>query len=401
MAFARKRGAIWYACWTDESGRAIQRSTKARTKTEARRLADELERKARRVRLGVEDAAPEAMTLKEVADRYLRLVTAGQRSGKGTEGRIRLHILPALGSRPIHAIRPADVEALLAQMEQDGYAEWTRRHVRKHLRAMFDFARRRLRATGRDNPVDEVPQVKVARRTPRFLTPSQVEALLQAAGEWRLLLLTAVLAGLRKGELCGLRWEDVDLERRVLWVRRSYDTTTKSDRERVAAIHHHLAVELEQARKSAASPWVFPAPDGGMRRHFDAASIVRTCLKRAGLVEGYRLVCRRHDCGYRSPELAPTKLREECPDCRFMLWPIGVPLAFTLKDLRSTFGTLGYEASGDIRAIQTQLGHADIRTTEAHYSALRVAHLVAAVDRIQFGSPASDLPGTKGEKKRN
>jgi integrase len=398
VAFVRQRGSVWYVGWTDETGRQVQRATKARTKTEARRLADELERKAERVRLGLEDAAPDPVTLAEVARNYLSLVTAGQRSHQSTEGRIRLHILPALGARPIHAIRPVEIEALLAQMERDGYAASTRRHVRVHLRAMFEFARRRMRVLRRENPVDAVPQVMVTKRSPRFLTIPQAEALLGAAEGWRLLLLAAVLTGLRKGELCGLRWEDVDLERRIVTVRRSYDhDTTKGGRERVVAIALRLLADLEAARRTAASPWVFPGPTGEMRRHFDPSKMLAAALKRAGLVEGYRMTCRRQDCRHVEPELAPVKARVECPECRFLLWPVAVPMRLTFKDLRSTFGTLGYEATGDIRFIQASLGHADVRTTEGHYAALQAAHLLTQTDRMRLGA-VSQVPVTAGEK---
>lgn len=55
-------------------------------------------------------------------------------------------------------------------------------------------------------------------------TPAEIRAIVQAAsGRWRPLLLTAIFAGLRSSELRGLRWEDVDLDRRTLHVRQRAD----------------------------------------------------------------------------------------------------------------------------------------------------------------------------------
>lgn len=55
-------------------------------------------------------------------------------------------------------------------------------------------------------------------------TPAEVRAIVEAAsGRWRPLLLTAIFAGLRSSELRGLRWEDVDLDRRLLHVRQRAD----------------------------------------------------------------------------------------------------------------------------------------------------------------------------------
>jgi integrase len=45
---------------------------------------------------------------------------------------------------------------------------------------------------------------------------------------WRPLYATAVYTGLRKGELAGLRWEDVDFARGLVRVARSYDQETKT-----------------------------------------------------------------------------------------------------------------------------------------------------------------------------
>lgn len=50
------------------------------------------------------------------------------------------------------------------------------------------------------------------------------------------LFATAVYPGLRRGELCGLRWTDVDLERRAIVVRRSYAGPTKSGKGRLVPI---------------------------------------------------------------------------------------------------------------------------------------------------------------------
>lgn len=55
-------------------------------------------------------------------------------------------------------------------------------------------------------------------------TPAEIRAIVEAAsGRWRPLLITAIFTGLRSSELRGLRWEDVDLERRALHVRQRAD----------------------------------------------------------------------------------------------------------------------------------------------------------------------------------
>ncbi len=74
------------------------------------------------------------------------------------------------------------------------------------------------------NPVDKVKRQKVSRRTPDFLRATEVPGVLAALPDrWRPVFATALYAGLRKGEVLGLRKEDVDLERRQIVVRRSHE----------------------------------------------------------------------------------------------------------------------------------------------------------------------------------
>lgn len=391
MAFVRKRGATWYACWVDDVGAQRQMATSAQTKRECQRLAEDLERKAERVRLGLDEAVPDPVQLCEVAQKYLALVTAKQRSHKSTEGRIRLHILPTLGDKFVHQIRPVDIEELLANLEVKGYSAAQRRHVRTHLGAMLDFARDRMKVLHKENPVDAVPQVELPEREIFVLTLEQRDRLLAAAGDWRFLLMFAALTGLRKGELCGLRWEDIDVGARLVTVKKSYDGPTKNKKTRYVPIHTALIAELELRRREATTTLVFPRENGGMRtRNWKPQKMLRAALKRAELVLGYRATCRRKKCRYTAEQLAPTKGVGDCPKCGFALWPVAVPIPATLKHLRSTYGTLAYEATGDLRFAQDTLGHKDEETTTAHYAKQRALHLVRQVDRLQV--PASSLP---------
>src|SRR4051794_26702561 len=56
MASVLKRGGVWYAKWTDASGERRREPTQARSKAEAKALADELEVEARRRRNHVQRA---------------------------------------------------------------------------------------------------------------------------------------------------------------------------------------------------------------------------------------------------------------------------------------------------------------------------------------------------------
>ena len=80
------------------------------------------------------------------------------------------------------------------------------------------------------NVTDAVDAPRPAKKETKYLSFDQAKAFLKVASEdrfWALYVL-AISTGLRRGELLGLRWEDLDVERGVLRVRRSLTPDTKS-----------------------------------------------------------------------------------------------------------------------------------------------------------------------------
>src|SRR5207248_3157378 len=99
----------------------------------------------------------------------------------------------------------------------------------------------------------------------------------------------------RKGELFGMKKRDVDLKRRLLMVRRSYDRdTTKGAREEAVPIAAALIPFLERAIEASNGELLFPDAAGEMRTEHDKlGKRLRTALNRAGIVDGYLHLCRR------------------------------------------------------------------------------------------------------------
>ena len=79
--------------------------------------------------------------------------------------------------------------------------------------------------------------------------------------------------GLRRGELLGLKWEDLDLDRGDLRVRRQISCIngevieaplkTKNAHRTLPLAEDAVSVLLKQKKKAGSSPWVFPSPSGG------------------------------------------------------------------------------------------------------------------------------------------
>lgn len=129
---------------------------------------------------------------------------------------IDTHITPPLGRTPISKVRHVDVQKWVSAQTCSAAS------VVKHHRVLsqiLDLAVRDGRIP--NNPASGVnlPRVKHAKR--RYLTAEQVEALADASGLWRPLVLLLAYTGLRWGEMAALRVADVDMLRRRVHVARS------------------------------------------------------------------------------------------------------------------------------------------------------------------------------------
>jgi integrase len=138
------------------------------------------------------------------------------------------HIRPTLGSRRISTITRRDVQALVDEVMARGLSASTARNVLMPLRLVFRVAvRDEMGVTASPIHGVELPAVRGVRE--RYATPVEVRDLLGALeardrGLWAM----AFYAGLRRGELMGLRWGDVDLDAATIRVERAYDPGSKT-----------------------------------------------------------------------------------------------------------------------------------------------------------------------------
>lgn len=130
------------------------------------------------------------------------------------ERRVRLHIVPAIGHVRLADLTPAHVQAMLTGLD---LAPVSVRGVHAVLhRALAQAVRWELVPRNVAAMVD-LPRVEA--RDFRPLTVDEARRLIDHSSEFRPLYAVALSMGLRLGELLGLRWQDVDLERRELHVR--------------------------------------------------------------------------------------------------------------------------------------------------------------------------------------
>ena len=120
-----------------------------------------------------------------------------------------------------------------------------------------------------------------------------------------------------------------------------------------------------------------------MPRRHDVCRVFQNALKRADIVVGYDLVCRRSGCGYKERRATGDEAR--CPTCNMALWVKPVPKPLRFHDTRSTFGTHLRERTGDI-VRQKRLGHSSPAITAEIYSGVRTPYAMEMINKLHFGS---------------
>ncbi len=232
----------------------------------------------------------------------------------------------------------------LIQAEQIGYSTY-----RQNVAALKFLYRFTLKRPG------EVNDIPFPRRShvvlPEILGQDQLVKIFAAIRlpKYRALLMTCYSAGLRVGEACKLRAEDIDSNRMVIIVR-----CGKGNKQRYTLLSRHLLMTLREYWLSEhPKEWLFPNHYGSGHATTDAA---RSAFSHARVQAGLEAWCTPHT-------------------------------------LRHCFATHLLESGTDLAIIQALLGHASIRTTTL-YTHVRTDHIG------KITSPLDFLPFPKGDDKR-
>ena len=140
-------------------------------------------------------------------------------------GRLRRHVLPRLADRRLDEIGVDDILTLISDLRKQGYSGTTIATTLTPLSRLFAHAvRRGLIGANPVSKLERSERPRVSRQERPVLNPEEIGRLLEAAPpRFRTLLATAILSGLRQGELLGLHWRDVDFNNELIHVRTALD----------------------------------------------------------------------------------------------------------------------------------------------------------------------------------
>lgn len=262
---------------------------------------------------------------------WLALRTLAPSTASGYRRTITNHINPIIGQLPINQVTPAHVMNVLAPLMQAGHtraAQLTRILLRCALQDAL-----RMGLIDR-NPVDAIRAPQHRKQPIAYWTADQIRQFLQAQRFSSLYhcWLLALVCGLRRGELLGLRWEDVTADQitirnqRMVIDRQTIDKPPKSAAgNRTIPLPAVVAAALRAERRRSRSLYVLSHPDGSPY----------------------------------SPQQLRRALDAACTASR--LPPLHI------HGLRHSMATAALDAGTDIKVLQVILGHAHYSTTADTY----------------------------------
>ena len=366
----RKRGNRWSivvdAGVHPETGKRRQKWYSARTKRLAeRRLVEVL------AELNKGSPAPEPAKMR--LGEYLRLwlrdyVEDGvrARTGDGYRTIVNRHLIPKLGAVRLGELTAAHIQEYQAKALREGRVDGTGglspQTVTHHRTVLAETLNQAVTwGLVSRNVAQGVRSPRVRRRDPRFLTISEIERLLSAARDtpYHDAIHLALYSGLRRSELCGLRWQDVDLDRR------------------------ELSVAQTMVRLLGGRGIVLEEPKNDYSRRSIKLSEAPVQVLREREMERDKV----------SPDDLVMDLLPDTLSHRFTQITEGVGLDVSLHDLRHTHASLLIRAGVPMKVVQERLGHASILTTMDLYAhimpgmqedaAEKLGEALAPIERLQ------------------
>jgi integrase len=289
-----------------------------------------------------------------------------------TAHHLRDHWIPLLGHYRLADLTVDDVDRALASVRRQGTRKQrlspsSVRRIHATLRsALNDAVRRRVIPY---NPAALAELEPTRRPKVRPWEPEELGAFLDHAAGHRLGVLFEVLAmtGLRRGEVVGLRWGDVSLEKRVLWVRQAvvqvgYETVVGQPK---TSSGEDRRVDLDAATA------------GSLIAHRLQQDVERAAFGAA--YEDHGLVFAREDGSYLKPEVVSKAFQALVAETRLR--------RVRLHDLRHGQASIMLAAGVDMTVVSKRLGHSGIRITSDTYT-----HLLEGVGRQAAEAAAALVP---------
>jgi integrase len=273
----------------------------------------------------------------ELAAQHMADAKLHQKSYPTTEGYIRNHIVSRWGRTRLTDIDSRAVAQWLASKREGGLSVATVEKMRAIMSRSFELGAQWGVAGCERNPCRGVPRKPLNNARERFVTADEAARLVTAASASRNAQLAAIvqlllLTGMRVSELLSAKWENVDAERRTLFV-----PTSKTGRSRHVPLAQAALDVITTLPKKEGATYLFPAPRDP-KKHLTTIKHGWQTAREAADLPGLRI-----------------------------------------HDLRHSAASFMVNSGVDLFAVGKVLGHASVQSTQ-RYSHLANSTLLAAVE---------------------
>ena len=350
-----------------DTGKAIYKNVLGKTQAEVK---DKL-KKAIEETAGLDVIKAEKYTLGQWMDIWFEnyaKVKVRPSSHQTYRGYIDNHIKPHIGKIPLNKLSSLElqkfykkllgngrVKRLESKSQPKGLSAKTVRNINQVISSALDLAKEQKLIAS--NPTDACALPKVEHKEMKTIPAEDLAKFLRearASGVYEMYYIE-LATGLRRGELLGLKWSDIDFANRVIRVQRQVaringeimeaPLKTKNSYRNIS-ISDDTAEVLKAQREKVDSEYVFPSPNGGPISPDSVNHMLQRVLERAGL-----------------------------PKARF-------------HDLRHTFATIALQNGVDIKTVSGILGHYSAGFTLDTY-----AHVTTAAQKEAADTMGSVLSG--------
>ena len=261
--------------------------------------------------------------LSEYLQDWLALRSGGlrPRTIESYESLIRLYVSPAIGAVPVDQLRNLHIRPMLARIVASGHTRTAELCYVMLKAALVDLEPSPMKGVPRPGHIQEIPDA---------WSDEQISTYMNALADHPhgLALSLGLVLGLRRGEICGLRWTDV-----------SWDTS-------------EIYVTNQRMRLDSGKIIDAPPKSRAGHRHIPVPPPLMARLRHARQLSGY------------IDGITPSGLDAAH---RALVHRLGLPY-LPLHGLRHSMATACIRHGGEMRALQSVLGHSDYSVTANRYT---------------------------------
>lgn len=214
------------------------------------------------------DISKENITIKKLSKEWFDLYQKNnaESTKKRVNGILDTYIIPYLGDIPLKNLKSHHIQQMLNDI-QESHTDTTRKAF-QIIKSILDFA------TLNDYCYKNVAKPCIIKRVPSkertILSTNDIKKLEKSSSKYADFFVFLLYTGLRRGEIAGLKWSDIDFKNKEIHVRHSMSfvtnqgslKSTKTNKVRNIPILNKTAEILKRRKNTSNSIYVFSQPDG-------------------------------------------------------------------------------------------------------------------------------------------